>query len=241
MMADGTKVLDLSGIGRMELEEMVARMRKAVAVACAVADKAQRDHDAMLANLTSTQTRCNELLAAYRASKFLDEQLGEMKSSMGIEQALLSLAAAIVRARELHPEGCNLADLASEVGEVGRAMNRETEGREREELLDTAAVAVRMWLGERSDRPRAPLAEATMSDQVLGGLLLLGSQFDEVFGRCVERRPDFDIQKIGACWQARWTHRGVPYELNSHESSSTALVEACLGSIEALDESETSR
>jgi len=91
----------------------------------------ERDLDSYLANLTSTQSRCTELLLEARECRKHE-----------------ALAVAIDRARKLHPEGCNLTSLFEEVGEVARAVRRESPDRVRDELLDVAVVAMRLWMGE---------------------------------------------------------------------------------------------
>lgn len=60
----------------------------------------------------------------------------------------IPLASALQRARQLHPEGASMNALVEEVGEVARARRRETHERVREELLDVAVVALRLYLGE---------------------------------------------------------------------------------------------
>ena len=62
--------------------------------------------------------------------------------------ALSALSDALRAARAKHPSGANLAALVEEVGEVARAMRRESTERVREELMDVATVALRLWLGE---------------------------------------------------------------------------------------------
>lgn len=75
-----------------------------------------------------------------------------------IAQALAKLGGAILRGRRLHPDGCALRHLLCEVGEVADAMCEANgaaggnvgarDNRVREELLDVAVVAMRMYLGE---------------------------------------------------------------------------------------------
>lgn len=130
----------LNGTGRRELEALVVQLRAECAEAEAVARhmaglaaRAERDRAAMEATLTVTQQHCTE-------------QLNELRSYRGDE--LDPLTRALARARWKHPKGCNLASLIEEAGEVGRAINREGLERAREELLDTAVVAIRLYLGE---------------------------------------------------------------------------------------------
>ena len=91
-------------------------------------ERLRRENWQLNQQLTHVQTRCTELLEDSRAVR--------------------PLLARLARARELHPEGCNLAALVSEVGEVATAMLRETQERARDELLDVATVAMRLAAGE---------------------------------------------------------------------------------------------
>lgn len=132
---------DLTRTGRDELLVMVATLRHELA-------KVQLERDAYLENLTATQTRCTELLGAWRASRFV-EALGLHPSYGEIIPALVRLAGRVVTARMKHPGGADgVRALVEEVGEVASAMRRESPERVRDELLDVAAVAIRMWLGE---------------------------------------------------------------------------------------------
>lgn len=51
-------------------------------------------------------------------------------------------------ARSKHPEGASFDALMSEVGEVADERLAGNPDREREELLDVAVVAIRLYLGE---------------------------------------------------------------------------------------------
>jgi len=66
----------------------------------------------------------------------------------GLSQ-LAPLAARIAKGRAKYPTGCTVLSLLDEAGEVAHAINKD-EGpeRARDELLDVAAVAVRLYLGE---------------------------------------------------------------------------------------------
>lgn len=59
------------------------------------------------------------------------------------------LAIRLEKGRRKYPEGCTALSLWDEAGEVAHALNkRETEERVREEILDAAVVAIRLYLGE---------------------------------------------------------------------------------------------
>lgn len=64
--------------------------------------------------------------------------------------AFAALAERMAHARRWYPEGTTFTALVEELGEVARAMDREGVDRERDELLDVATVAIRLWLGERA-------------------------------------------------------------------------------------------
>ena len=63
--------------------------------------------------------------------------------------AFMNLAKRMANGREKYPLGCTVASLLDEAGEFTHAVNKE-EGRVRlrDELLDVAAVAMRLYLGE---------------------------------------------------------------------------------------------
>lgn len=62
---------------------------------------------------------------------------------------LNALAARIAKGRAKYPNGCTVLSLLDECGEVAHAVNKyESADRVREELLDVAAVAMRLYLGE---------------------------------------------------------------------------------------------
>lgn len=129
-------------------------------------DAARAEAKVLLTSLGEVQTRCTELLNADRLARFLEDKPQTMA-------ALLELAWSIERVRLLHPEGCSYMALADETGEAGRALAREDEKRFRSELLDTAVVAIRLWLGEYDERlmPREPFAAArVMSNSAEGGI-----------------------------------------------------------------------
>lgn len=93
-------------------------------------------------NLTATQERCNSLLQSDRYAKYVEGKPGALP-------LLIELAWAIERGREKYPEGCTALSLFDEVGEVAHAINKgESEKRVRDELMDVAVVAMRLWLGE---------------------------------------------------------------------------------------------
>lgn len=137
-----TDAKTLSGMGRdallgrlIEVEEHNATLEVERDAAVALASASNE-------NLTHVQRRCTELLSTDRLARFIE------KHPKSIEP-LLDLAWALDRARGLHPEGASELALLEECGEVARAHRRETPDRVREELLDVAVVAMRLYLGER--------------------------------------------------------------------------------------------
>lgn len=64
--------------------------------------------------------------------------------------ALEQLLQVIVHARQKHPKGANFEALVAELGEVAEARKRGDQANERDELLDVATVAIRLWMGEVS-------------------------------------------------------------------------------------------
>lgn len=136
---------DMTRTGRDALMATVDRLLK-------TNEKLIEERDAYLANLTAVQARCTELEQAFRSSKFV-EHLEGAETSLLTRDAIRSLMAlsvlneAIWRARERHPEGCDLRALVEEVGEVADAMRRAPD-RVRAELIDVATVAMRLFMGE---------------------------------------------------------------------------------------------
>ena len=64
-------------------------------------------------------------------------------------EAIRPLVARINKGRAKYPNGCTVLSLVDEAGEVAHAVNKyETEERVRDELLDVAAVAMRLYYGE---------------------------------------------------------------------------------------------
>ena len=57
------------------------------------------------------------------------------------------IAERLVHAKEQHPEGARFPDLLSEINEVQNAIKNESPERVVDELLDVAAVSVRMIEG----------------------------------------------------------------------------------------------
>ncbi len=126
---------DLSSIGRMKLEASLRELEHKLALV-------EEDRDHYFANLTATQKRCSALLHSSRLEKHFEERPADA-------EAFIALAWALERARNKHPRGAQgIGSLTSEVGEVATAILRETPERVREECIDTAVVAVRLWLGE---------------------------------------------------------------------------------------------
>jgi len=147
-MTNGAHGADgLSGVGRSGLEDMIAKLRESLAgaqvneaAAVGVAARAESARALMEGTLTATQAHCTQ-------------QLNELRIHRGHE--LDALVVALARGRSLHPKGCYFYALVEEVGEIARAIRREGAERAREELLDTAVVAIRLYLGEA----REPLGE----------------------------------------------------------------------------------
>lgn len=130
-------VRHLTGTGRDELVKLIADL----------AADLHHERDMLRKvseNLTSTQRRCTELVQLDRLARFLEQH-------PALEGYLTDLSWAIERARALHPEGASELALLEECGEVARAHRRETPARVREELLDVAVVAMRLYIGERSE------------------------------------------------------------------------------------------
>lgn len=85
---------------------------------------------------------------------------------------LVTLADRIQKGRRKYPNGCTVLSLLDEAGEVAHAVNKyESAERIREELLDVAAVAMRLYFGEidrgleidglvqrRTDEPVPPIS-----------------------------------------------------------------------------------
>jgi len=137
----------LSGVGRSELEDLIVKLRaerdeaaRREQEAISVAGRAEVSRAQMEQHLSCVQAHCTQ-------------QLNELRSWRGHE--IDALVVALARGRSLHPKGCYVYALVEEVGEVARAIRREGLARVREELLDTAVVAMRLFLGEN----REPMTE----------------------------------------------------------------------------------
>lgn len=135
------KDMGLSGMGRADLEREVLSLRAQLADQRALqeavdgaAARWHRSHDAMKDTLTEAQrtnTRQVEELRIYRG---------------GMLEALVTH---IAKARAKYPKGCTVLSLLDEAGEVAHAVNKhEDVERVREELLDVAGVAMRLYFGE---------------------------------------------------------------------------------------------
>lgn len=73
----------------------------------------------------------------------------EDAASLDGEDELAPLRARMEKGRAKYPNGCTVTSLQDEVGEVVHAINKyESEERVRDELLDVAGVAMRLYLGE---------------------------------------------------------------------------------------------
>lgn len=146
---------DLTGVGRDELEMMLIAKSVVHEEVARENVRLANQNAALMENLTATQTRCNQLLADFRASKFVEAVASvDPELVMPFGNMMVHLAATMVRARVKHPNGPEgMRSLASEVGEVATAELRETPERVREELLDVAVVALRWWNGETKVSP----------------------------------------------------------------------------------------
>lgn len=79
--------------------------------------------------------------------KLVEGLMREAWRAGGIE--LSALAQRIEKGRTKYPNGCTVLSLIDEAGEVAHAVNKyEPEARVRDELLDVAAVAMRLYFGE---------------------------------------------------------------------------------------------
>lgn len=152
---------EVAGMGRAELEDAYRELR----------DKAQRDRERVDilelalrmkdARVTELQARGTELTLQLRESKAETEGM----RALGDLNPFWPLAARLVHAREKHPKGPTFVSLIGEVGEVAnvalkeRAKHPETaDTRRRDELLDVAVVAWRLYLGEEdSDGESTPV------------------------------------------------------------------------------------
>lgn len=143
-------LMHFSTLGRHELVARIVDLEKRLSTAEEAERRARASEHTMLGTLTSAQELATKSLNIARATKAIGDD--------PIMQELAVLGAAIVRARGLHPAGCALRHLVSEVGEVAHAMCigdvgiggdvAKREERIREELLDVAVVAMRMALGD---------------------------------------------------------------------------------------------
>lgn len=88
---------------------------------------------------------------AYLAGLGRDELIAVVQTH---RKLFTELSARITKSRERYPEGCTLAALTDECGEVMHAVNKYKSTEEvREEILDLASVAIRLYWGE-IDRTR---------------------------------------------------------------------------------------
>lgn len=139
---------ELSGLGREVLEERLLAAALASRAATArlrevEAERARRDAECqtLTASVTALQVKANGVLASHRLARVLE-------SEPELMALMLDVAWAIDKARAKHPEGASYFALGQEVGEVGRAMEREDPKRLQDELVDVAVVVMRMLLGE---------------------------------------------------------------------------------------------
>lgn len=90
-----------------------------------------------------THPTCNDCFEAGRAH----EQRRCADRAQGDE--LAPLRERMTKGRRRYPEGCTFLSLQDEVGEAAHALNkREPVERVRDEILDAAGVAMRLYLGE---------------------------------------------------------------------------------------------
>lgn len=74
-------------------------------------------------------------------------------------RSFIDLAKRMSKGREKYPRGCTVLSLLDEAGEFTHAVNKEEHlTRMRDELLDVAAVAMRLYLGEVDASHHAILA-----------------------------------------------------------------------------------
>lgn len=122
----------LTSVGRRDLIQFVEDLSKDL-------EATRRELAQAYTNLTTTQARCTELLLETRELRAAQSRATEW---------MLALEDRLRHARAKHPEGSHLAALVCEVTEVAHALEKETPARVRDELLDVATCALRMWLGE---------------------------------------------------------------------------------------------
>lgn len=73
----------------------------------------------------------------------------ELTALCAAERELAPLAQRIAKGRAKYANGCTILSLIDEAGEVAHAVNKyESADRIRDELLDVAAVAMRLYFGE---------------------------------------------------------------------------------------------
>lgn len=89
-----------------------------------------RENVQLLEIASATQARCTELLEAFRVLPELEE-----------------VAVALVRARQLHPEGTTYEDFEAEVAEARHARQHEGPARLVSELLDAVVTGIRVIFG----------------------------------------------------------------------------------------------
>jgi len=157
----------VTGMGRTELVE---RLEFATSQLATVRDeKARVEGELRLAydNLTATQERCTALEIEVRALRRLRHDDATDPLLAG---ALACLSHGVAIARGKHPKGPSLRSLMEEIGEVASAVRRESPDRVRDELLDVAVVAIRIWLGDSKfiTRERAWNAPGQQEEETRG-------------------------------------------------------------------------
>lgn len=144
--------IDITATGRHQLEALYVSeskrrsdAEKQVQVLMRQLDNAHITERVLRAMVTDVQERCSQLLEDARVSKRLAEGL---KIALDMHP-LADLLVALQKGRAKYPQGVTVLSVADEAGEVVHAANkREPWQRVREEALDTAVVALRLYLGE---------------------------------------------------------------------------------------------
>lgn len=154
---DWVETVLLSDTGRDRLEMACRELRGRLAMTREELTALRRKHeDATFIYETVRSTLDKQVTQLQAAStKQLNELREAKRDIVGLRtaldmQPLAPLLVNMMEARKKHPDGPDgLRSLMEEVGEVANAMRRETSERVREELLDVATVALRLYLGEQ--------------------------------------------------------------------------------------------
>ena len=111
------------------------------------------------------------------------------------DEAIAALFARIATGRDRYPRGCTILSLLDEAGEVAHAVNKgESVDRVRDELLDVAAVAMRLYIGEvDADLVTLGFAQARVDIECTGAMchelaeIDSGADFGWVCRGCMDR------------------------------------------------------